>query len=310
MSTEVETELAVVGAGPAGCAAALMADSVGVSCVLLERGAVGGRLRSVPEILNMPGVADDGPSFADRMVRQLARADVAQLRVDVETIRPDEGGVVLSGGHSDVSVRARWLVWAAGLVPLRLVDHPSVTVADEDFSEMMLLGENFDHVASADGVVIVGADRPVSTFFRSTQARSPDVTVVCMLGEEYKLDELRLVAPHVRVVTAGHVTVEPTGQTRCRVTVETREGPCSLGEVLVVTNLGSAPNTAPIADLVDVDASGYPAGSTAAPITCVGDVAHVSHQRAAIAIGDGARSALSYYYMRVGAYGHQRPGGL
>lgn len=62
----LETELAIVGAGPAGVSAALMADSLGLAFVLLERSEPGFSVRSIPDIRNTVGFTR-GADLADAL---------------------------------------------------------------------------------------------------------------------------------------------------------------------------------------------------------------------------------------------------
>ena len=49
-------DLVIVGAGPAGCTASLYASRAGLSTLLLDNGAPGGKLVKTYEIANYPGV--------------------------------------------------------------------------------------------------------------------------------------------------------------------------------------------------------------------------------------------------------------
>lgn len=65
MSETREVEIAIVGAGPAGLAAALYAGRAMVNTVVLERGMAGGQLWNTAEVDNFPGIPDtNGPELA------------------------------------------------------------------------------------------------------------------------------------------------------------------------------------------------------------------------------------------------------
>jgi thioredoxin reductase len=49
-------ELVIIGAGPAGMAAAIYGRRAGLDVLLLERGATGGQINTTEEIENWPGV--------------------------------------------------------------------------------------------------------------------------------------------------------------------------------------------------------------------------------------------------------------
>ena len=54
-------DLVIVGAGPAGCTASLYASRAGLSTLLLDNGAPGGKLVKTYEIANYPGVGVSAP---------------------------------------------------------------------------------------------------------------------------------------------------------------------------------------------------------------------------------------------------------
>lgn len=63
-------DLIVIGAGPAGLTAALYATRAGVSVIVLDGGAPGGKLNLTAEIENYPGVVKKGPELAYSMYEQ------------------------------------------------------------------------------------------------------------------------------------------------------------------------------------------------------------------------------------------------
>jgi thioredoxin reductase (NADPH) len=116
-------DLAVIGAGPAGLAAAVYAASEGLTTVVAERGAPGGQAGTSSRIENYLGFPDgiSGAELAARARDQAARfgADMLLLR-EVVGGGPDESAgfrVELSG---DVSVRASTVLCATGVEWRRL----------------------------------------------------------------------------------------------------------------------------------------------------------------------------------------------
>ena len=58
------TDLVIVGGGPAGCAAAVMAASVGMRSVLIEPDALCAKLRHIAAVDNVVGGHTSGPELA------------------------------------------------------------------------------------------------------------------------------------------------------------------------------------------------------------------------------------------------------
>ena len=73
---------------------------------------------------------------------------------------------------------------------------------------------------------------------------------------------------------------------------------------LAILNLGSAPNTTVLRNVLGLTPSQYPSIISSSGIVCVGDVAHSSHQRVSVAIGEGAAAILNYYYAREGVHSY------
>ncbi len=122
-----EYDLAIVGGGPAGLAAAVYGASEGLRTVLVEREAPGGQAGTSSRIENYLGFPTglSGDELGKRALRQATRlgAEVVVARA-VERIEPGSGGaphsVVLDG---DERVRARAIVIATG-VAWRTLDLP------------------------------------------------------------------------------------------------------------------------------------------------------------------------------------------
>ncbi|MCK4413743.1 MAG: NAD(P)/FAD-dependent oxidoreductase [Candidatus Eisenbacteria sp.] len=113
-------DVVVVGAGPAGCAAAVQCRRLGLSVLLLEEsGEVGGLACNAQRIENYPGLAPlSGPEFAARLAAHLSRFEVTPRRERVETLQICEEGFSLRGTTADLGARA--VIVATGTRPRRL----------------------------------------------------------------------------------------------------------------------------------------------------------------------------------------------
>ena len=116
-----DVKVVIVGAGPAGSAAAMFLKRAGLEPVLLEEGPVGGLLREANLVENYPGFPDGirGDELADLIGRQLARLNVRIERRVAVSIEgdADEGFVVLADG-AEYGPRA--LIVASGTSPRKL----------------------------------------------------------------------------------------------------------------------------------------------------------------------------------------------
>jgi thioredoxin reductase (NADPH) len=121
-------DLAVIGAGPAGMAAAVYAASEGLSTVVIDRLGPGGQAASSSKIENFIGFPSglSGSELATRSVLQMLKFGARMLApVNVDRIEPaakpgDLHGIVLDCGHV---IRAKTILVAGG-VRWRKLDAP------------------------------------------------------------------------------------------------------------------------------------------------------------------------------------------
>ncbi len=88
---EVETELVIVGGGPAGLTAGIYAARSGLKAVVVERGALGGQVATTPVVENYPGFTQvGGKALVDIMVTQALQYLTIFPGEEVMDIRPGE----------------------------------------------------------------------------------------------------------------------------------------------------------------------------------------------------------------------------
>ena len=111
-------DVTVIGAGPAGCAAAVQCRRLGLDVALVDTlGKAGGLIREARLIENYPGLENPlaGSAFADRLISILSANDLEILCFHADSI-------VLSGGAFEISgngelIRSRSAIVAVGTVP-------------------------------------------------------------------------------------------------------------------------------------------------------------------------------------------------
>jgi thioredoxin reductase (NADPH) len=120
-----EYDVAIVGAGPAGLAAAVYGASEGLCTIVIEREAPGGQAGTSSRIENYLGFPSgvSGDELASRALQQARRlgAEILVTR-QVERIDPAAHEIMLDGGET---VKARTLVLTTG-VAWRRLDAPGV----------------------------------------------------------------------------------------------------------------------------------------------------------------------------------------
>ncbi|GAA3360771.1 FAD-dependent oxidoreductase [Streptomyces antimycoticus] len=299
----MDTDLLIVGGGPAGCAAAVMAASVGMRSVLIESGdTVCGALRRIPVVSNVLGVTN-GPDLATAIEADLARCDLCRVALDsrattidafddrvevaVEPVTP-----VGSARGPGARLTAPYVVVATGVGPLG--PEGAGWLGGVAGRALPPLWEADPAAVDGRTVLVLGADRPLGTVARAHPELRTRFVVAYPPEDAYKIEEIRrdsrveLVA--VRRLEFGPSSAPVTAEVR---TVE--------GERRVLTadlaflNLGSAP--APPAGAVAADPSGYcPPRSQHPRVFTAGDLRSVRFQRIATAMGSGGEAALGAYY--------------
>ncbi|HEY7927687.1 MAG TPA: FAD-dependent oxidoreductase [Candidatus Dormibacteraeota bacterium] len=143
-------DLAIIGGGPAGLAAAIYAAREGIDTVVVERSALGGQAGITERIDNYPGFPTGvgGGELADRFIEQARRYEVELLSaVGVQSIAADGDDVSLRLG-SGKEISAHSALVATGSTYRRLG-----VPGEED-----LIGAGVHFCATCDGPFYRGAD--------------------------------------------------------------------------------------------------------------------------------------------------------
>ncbi|GAA1103715.1 FAD-dependent oxidoreductase [Streptomyces javensis] len=313
------TDLLIVGGGPAGCAAAVMASSVGMRSVLIESGdALCGALRRIPVVRNVL-TATNGPDLAAAIEADLAQCDQCRVElgrratlidafddrveVTVEAVEPAESPGSDRAGESRLTVP--YVVVATGVGPLG--PEGAGWLGGAAGWALPQLWEADPDAIDDRTVLVLGADRPLGTVARAHPEFKARFVVAYPPEDAYKTEEIRR-DPRVELVAVRRLELGPDpgpGSASAPVTaevapvtaeIETVEGERrTLTADLAFLNLGSAP--APPVGAVATDRSGYcPPGSQHPRVFTAGDLRSVRFQRIATAMGSGGEAALGAYY--------------
>jgi thioredoxin reductase (NADPH) len=143
-------DLAIVGGGPAGLAAAIYAAREGISAIVLERSALGGQAGVTERIDNYPGFPDGvgGAELADKFGAQARRYGVELVSAVGVSEVSREGSDLLLRLSSGGQVSAHAVLLATGSMYRRL-DVPG---------EEELIGAGVHFCATCDGPFYKGAE--------------------------------------------------------------------------------------------------------------------------------------------------------
>jgi thioredoxin reductase (NADPH) len=169
----MELDVVVIGAGPAGAAAAIQLKRYGLSSILLEKERIGGLLWNANLIENYPGfpAGISGPKLARLVEKQMQRIGVELVSDEVTCVVTDDD--VLRVETSQTSFCSRYVIAASGTKPKLLpLDIPQAA-RDRVFGEIHpLLNEHNKHI------VIVGAGDAAFDYALNLVKKRNSVTIL------------------------------------------------------------------------------------------------------------------------------------
>ena len=308
-------DVVILGAGPAGLAAAVYGASEGLRTLLVERLAAGGQAGQSSRIENYLGFPKglSGADLARRATDQARRLGAEMVSREAVGIRENGPGrvVALDGGEE---IAAHSLLVATGVQYARL-DVPGV---EELTGVGVYYGAAPAEAAEVEGeeVVVVGGANSAGQAAVDLAGKARQVTVICRAEaleagmSQYLVEQVRELA-NVRVMTGAQV-VEAAGNGRLEeLSVGVGGEEQTLAATAAFVFVGARPQTEWLGDAVARDAAGFIVSGPALrrvegrhrwrlerdPFTLetslpgvfvAGDVRDASIKRVASAVGEGA----------------------
>jgi len=296
--SERTTDILIIGAGPAGLAAALYASRSLVKPVVLERMSVGGLVLSTEWIDNYPGFPDGiaAPELMDRMRRQAERFGAEFVSDEALSLNRTAMGfsVTTAGGT----------VYQAGSVIVATGAMPRVLPVKE---ESKYRGRGISYCATCDAaffkgkpVAVVGgggsAVEEALVLARGCSKVSVVFPLDSLQAEPILTEQLRALSNVEFVSGAAPAAVEGEGKVeRLRLRLSGgREKTLDVSAVFVAMEF--VPTGDLLKGLVEVDAQGYvvtpESTETGVPgLYIAGDVRRKSLKQIVTAVADGAVAA-------------------
>jgi len=286
----IESDVAIVGAGPAGLVTALQLRRYRIPAVIFEERDPGGLLLNANLVENYPGFPQGIPGIelARLFIEQAHNAGVGLTYERVLAVKFEGGVFNIRTEHE--SYQARVLVIAAGTQP-------------KPFPEQMLAGVDMTRVnyeffplrhIEACRIAIIGAGDAAFDYALSFASRGNQVIIL------HRSEELRCLpllweraSANERISCRSSTWIEKicsTNGSELRLDCETNAGKTSLVVNYLVGALGRTPRMELLSSLPDAD--GLQAEGR---LHIVGDIHHGIYRQTAIAVGDGLRAAMKIY---------------
>jgi thioredoxin reductase len=283
--------VAIIGAGPAGCAAAVQLRRSGIEFLLFEKGRIGGLLNEAQWVENFPGIPGGlpGRALALRLKRQLTAAAIRVEPVGVVGLSFRDGRFAVR--TTEMTLAAQRVVLACGTVPLTV--EPPLDAERLDgrlFTGILPLLK-----AAGETIAIIGGGDAACDYALSLAGRNR-VHVLVRAG---RLRALPLLLercrrqPRIVIHESTQLTHAEPGRGGVEIilkTVNTQSG--RRGEIECQRVL-SAIGRAPALELLDAELRAALAGLVGdKKVFLAGDVANGRFRQAAIAAADGLRAAM------------------
>jgi thioredoxin reductase (NADPH) len=243
-------DLVIVGAGPAGLAAAVYGASEGLRTLLLDRHAPGGQAGSSSKIENYLGFPA-GVSGSDLTRRALTQAQ----RLGAEFLSPlDVTGVSIDGGYKRLTLAdGRELVTRTMLAATGMFyrEHPATGVAEHTGAGIYYGAATTEATAfSGRRVIVVGGGNSAGQGAMHLARYAADVQIVVRRGglsdtmSRYLIDQIGK-TPNIRLRTGMEVErVEGEGHVERVVLRSLADGSCKVEEVdAMFVFIGTRPRT-------------------------------------------------------------------
>lgn len=290
MTERPDADLVVIGAGPAGCAAVVMAESLNVATILVDPAEICAKLTAIPILDNVLGGFTTGAALAEKAAEDVHRSKRCTLRLGERaahiTVDEHRVSVLLQNGET---LTARGLVLATGVAPVEPAASRWISLGHGVAAPQLtsLAPRQLDHRS----VLILGADRPLGTLLRAHPRLDVRFTVAYPQSDRYKTDEVRT-DPRVTLIPAQHIELTAHDKALANAVVD---GEMLEPHDLITSNIGTTP-VSPTGPLVHDELGYCPIERQHARIHVAGDLRSARGQRIMTAMGSGAEAALRFYY--------------
>lgn len=285
-------QIAIIGAGPAGIAAAVQLKRYSISALIFEGGDVGGLLRNARLIENYPGFPRGitGPGLVKKLRAHLKRSDVEIVKDGVRELEYSNGEFQITTNL--LPYTAQIVIIASGTKPI-IPDSPEIpeTIRDQVLYEVYPIRSVTDK-----RVVIVGAGD--AAFDYALNLAPKNEVIILNRGNRVKalpvLQKDAAKSPNIKYFedTAIKDIIESGGEL-LTVTSEREKRTIEIEADYVIFAVGREPELGFVSKKLDKQIARLKKNGK---LYLIGDVKNGIYRQAAIAGGDGVRAAMEIYH--------------
>lgn len=295
------TDIAVIGGGPAGLAAALYAARTGKTVTVYERECIGGQITRAPLVENYPGTGTvSGLRLGDSMAAQAEAAGAVISLTDVQKIVKESSGIFRLD-TDDGECYAKAVIYACGARP-KALGLPG---------EAELIGHGISYCALCDGsffkeqnVAVVGGGNSAFDDALLLSERCHHVTLIHRRSS-FRAEQILVerVKQRNNISLLTDTTVSELIQENGQLTGLALKSKIGKNETLPVSGLfvalGRLPDTQVLVGLATLDENGYVisdekmAVSETPGLFIAGDCRIKSVRQLTTAVSDGTVAAIS-----------------
>lgn len=300
VENKMEYDVAIIGGGPAGLAAAVYAARGGMKTVIFEKALVGGQITTTADVENYPGFEDNMSGFdiADKMRKQAEKFGTEIKQENIKSIQSDNFYKVVETDSNKYNVKS--VILATGANPSKLGVQ----------GEAKYTGRGVSYCATCDGAlyrdktvaVVGGGDSAVEEAIFLTKFakkvyvihRRDELRAVKLIQKRaFENDKIEIIWDSIVKEIKGGDFIEKV-ELYNKKTKETSE--LDLDGIFIY--VGIIPNNELIKSDVELDEQGFiltdETMCTKVPgLFAAGDVVHKVLRQVVTAASDGATAAFS-----------------
>ncbi len=277
----------IIGAGPAGIAAAIQLQREGIQPTILEKNCPGGLLRSANLVENYPGFPDGipGNELARLFVRQITDAGIEIRHEEIETLDYCSKEYIIKTDRGEFT--APIVVVASGTEPRKFPDFETIPDIENKFFREIIPIIDIEN----NRIAIVGSGDAAFDYALDLSGAN-DVTIISR-GDRHKCLPLLLErakrSSRIKILTNAKINDILPDNRGLKLICDGPDGQFEFFADKILSAIGRSPEFGFLSDNLKKNGKSL---ENAGVLYFIGDVANGIFRQTAISVGDGIRAAM------------------